>query len=487
MTFYPIFKLLGLNCFLLSLCFSICASIGSIQYSENFWPWIPPISIAFLLGFLAFQILPKRFSHPTILKKEVLLTISMSWLLSAILGAIPYGTVGRCIFYDALFESCSGLTSTGASVISNLDIMPKGLQLWRCFSQWLGGLGFVAFFVTFFGSQAIPNKFLYSNESTTTFTEDCAQVELRKHVLKTLIVYFILTVACVFALRLVGMTPFDAWCHSFAALGTGGFSTHAAGIPFFASPKIEWILILFMFLGGTNFLLLFRSFTSKPWGLFQSTEFRVYLGITGLSGLLIAIQLSTHKLYPFFEALRHGVFQTVSILTTTGFHSSDVNLWPNGLVPLLIGLMFIGGCSGSTSGGMKIFRVILLVKIAFLHLEKVFRRTIVRPLRLSGQAWSEKDQINLLNYFLLVVLLCVFSIGIMGFLEPNLDFKSLFSLYASCFGNVGLGLGEVGPLQGCAFLAPLMKIFLSIVMLMGRLELYAFLVLLSPSFWKSFD
>jgi trk system potassium uptake protein TrkH len=484
--FKPIPKLLGLNCFLLGLSFVLCAVVGKFCFFEPIDLWIHPVCLSVVLGIIGVAMGPRHHNAP-LLKREILITVSLGWILSTLIGATPYLSVGNCDVCDALFESCSGLTSTGASALPDIEAMPHSLLLWRSLSQWLGGLGFVAFFVIFLGSYSGVDKFLYTHESTLTLTEDCAQVGLRRHILKMVSVYAVLTVTSGAALFWAGMDSFDATCHAMTGVGTGGFSTHNDGIASFHNVNIEWIVGLTMFLGGMNMLLLFRSLTTQPLALFKNTEFLVYVTIICVAGIFIGALLWDTFALPFGEAIRHGLFQAISILTTTGFQTSDINLWPDRMVPILLLLMFVGGCSGSTCGGLKIFRVVLLVKIAFLHVEKVFRRSIVRSLRLGDNFWSQQDQTNLLHYFLIFTLSFVAFVLVLGGMQPQLDFRSLCSLTTGCFCNVGVLLGSLGPTPGFSSLDPYTKVLVSGIMLAGRLELYALLVCLSPSFWKSFD
>ncbi|MDR1665650.1 MAG: hypothetical protein LBR62_01220 [Puniceicoccales bacterium] len=482
MTFRPVFRLLGLNGLLLTLAFGLCAGVGRWGFSESLRPWIPAIGLALLLGILGFFSSPRGRKKRPFMRKEILLTVGIGWLLNGLLGAVPYGTIGGKSFCDALFESCSGLTSTGASVIGNLAEMPKGLLLWRSLSQWLGGLGFVAFFVPFFGTHTPLSKFLYANESTAILTEDCAPVDLRRHMWKSLSVYILLTLLGGSLFYGIGMNLLEAVCYGMTTLGTGGFCLPRGETPGLSSPLVEWAMIPMMFLGGVNFLLLFRALTFRTSEMLFNTEFIVYFILAVGSGIGLALPLM-HQGYPLLESLRGGLFQATSLLTTTGYPGIDPQVWPEGFTPLFMTLMFVGGCSGSTAGGIKVFRIILLFKIVFLHLEKIFRRSVVRPLQLGGQRWTEEDQYNLLCYFLLIVLSSLVVLCGLGIIFPEMGFKSLFSLHMACFFNTGLGNFS----GGFESLPPAVKLVESFVMVAGRLELYALLVFFSPSFWKSFD
>lgn len=485
MTFGPFLKPLGINCLLLFVCFLLCGTSGSVFYDENFLPWMAPCFIALILSLIAF-LNAKKQKKNFIFQREILLTTCLSWVLAILLGALPYLTCLKCPFCEALFESCSGFTTTGATTFQAIETFPKGLLLWRSFSQWLGGLGFVVFFVTLVGETTAYNKRLYLQESTAV-DEACSLFQLRRQMAYSLGFYIILTLLCVGTLFLLGLSRFDAFCHALATISTGGFSTYTQGIPFFHDPKVEWALIIFMFLGGTNFALLMQIFTKNGPSCLKNTEFVAYLVGVLFSAAILSYLLIYYPGYKAMAAFRHALFQVVSIVTTTGFHSDNFALWPNASLPILLLLMFVGGCTGSTAGGFKIFRVVVLFKMLLSHLEKAFRSNIIRPLRIDGLIWNENKQLGLLHFLMSNLFLVTFSVLLLSLLEPKIDFLTSLSAVLTTLSNFGPGCNLVGPHESFAFFSSISKGLLSLLMLLGRLELYAILVLFSPRFWKRFD
>ncbi|MDR2769368.1 MAG: TrkH family potassium uptake protein [Puniceicoccales bacterium] len=482
----PLVIPLAINFLLLSLCFWVCAYLGFFCYKEPLLPWIPAITIPLLLS-LIFYFCKGKQKKLYISQREILLTTGLSWLSAGIIGSLPYWILLHCKFSVGLFESISGLTTTGATALLNLECLPKGLLLWRSVSQWLGGLGFVVFFVTFLGTHGNFQKQLYLQESTSV-EESVSLFRMRKNISYSLLIYICLTIMCALSLFHCNMSLFDAICHALTTVSTGGFSTYSAGIHHFNSLKIERILIIFMLLGSINFVFLIQIFTRHGPRLVKNSEFRTYIAII-LVVTLVCTRVLYPKVYPSLpEAGRHALFQVVSIGTTTGFHSVNFADWPNIAVLILLLLMFIGGCTGSTAGGFKVFRMVALCKILLAHLEKIFRSNIVRILKIDGVLWNERKQLDLLYFFALNLLVIFISVIFLQILIPSIDFLTNVSAIVASLSNIGPGLTSlIGPNATFLSFPSSAKILLSALMLLGRLEIYAILVLLTPRFWKRFD
>lgn len=451
------------------------------------WWW--SIGIAFALSVLCWYL--GRRHGKKIFRREAMAVIGLGWIAASIVGALPYMFIVDASLANAIFESASGLTTTGASVFPGIDEFPKSLLFWRCLSQWIGGLGVVVFFVAILSFLGAGAKILYSNEASAKSTE-LESSRVQSGVLGILSLYLALSALCALTYRLFGMTWYDAVCHMFATLSTGGFSTHGASIAHFNNPLIEWAAIFFMALGGTSFLYmlkLFRVYRSKG-NLFnaaRNTEVFVYYGIIAFTTAMLTILLfGEWGRESFHDALRHSAFQVVSILTTTGFGSSDFEQWPAVGHVMLLTLMAIGGCSGSTGGGIKVIRLIVTFKVVMQNIEKSFRTRIVRPLHIDGRAIPQDDQQSVMAFVGLAAVMVFVSLPFIGVFEQNMSVEGVFSATLACLFNIGPGFAEVGPTDTYEFMAPPTKLFLSLLMIMGRIEFYAILVLFIPSLWKKY-
>ena len=431
--------------------------------------------------------------------------VTFGWLFAAIFGALPFVLVSYFSCYDAFFETMSGFTTTGASVIDGslklmtgatlegglLDV-PYGLLYWRSLTHWLGGMGIVVLSLAVLPSLGISAQQLYNAEVPGPTQEQIApKIASSAKILWG--VYVFLTVFQAILLWGGGMSLFDSWCTAFGTMATGGFSTQQASIGGYNSIYFDVIITFFMFLAGANFVLHYRFLRGKSLFHLKDEEFRFYFLITIISIFTITMFLVGKDVITtagikytdigFLESLRYSSFQTVSILTTTGFATADFNLWPAYCALLLLGLMFIGGCGGSTAGGMKNSRILLLIKYAVYHVE---RRIFIRSLsnvRLNKVRIDSVVLNRTVCFFFLFIcafvffslLLCCFGIG---------DIVTAMSASIASLGNIGPGLGKVGPTLSYGWLTPAAKVTLSIEMLLGRLELYTVLVILLPTFWK---
>lgn len=489
---YPLVsKLLGVVMLILAIAFGVCLVVAlsldlpeHIEITRNAFVAATGSSIfAAVLFFWVGRQHTKKF-----FRKEALCTIGLAWLLASLVGAIPYLIVVPEVgFAGAIFESASGLTTTGASVLSDLEKLPSSLLFWRSLSQWIGGMGVVVFFVAVLGFIGVGAKMLYANEASGTVSE-FEESRIQSTVARLVWVYLGLSIACALSFWAAGMNVFEAINHSFATLSTGGFSTRSASLADFASPTIEWIAILFMTLGGVSFVLIIRLSIGRFHFVRRNTEFLAYLIIIVFATLLIASTLildgTTTTIH---HSLRAAAFQVVSIMTTTGFATEDYVLWSALPKMTLLMLMIVGGCSGSTAGGIKVYRVVIAIRSSLLSVERSFRTRIVRQIRINGNTISPQAVSDINAYLILTAVVVIASIVVISIFEPSLKVDTNLSAVFACFFNIGPGLAEVGPTQNFAFFHPHTKYCLSLLMIMGRLELYAILALFSPSLWKRFS
>jgi trk system potassium uptake protein len=412
--------------------------------------------------------------------KDGLSIVGLSWIIVSLIGALPYFLSGAVpTFTDAFFETVSGFTTTGASIFADIESLPRGLLFWRSLTHWIGGMGLIVLYLAILpllGSNAYQ---LYKAEAPG-LTAEKIQPRMKETAKVLWGVYFLFTFAETILLMTGGMTLFDALCHTFGTLATGGFSTRNASIGAF-SPYIQWIIIVFMFLAGINFMLHFSALKGNFKLYRKSEEFRYFVSI-----IVIMIAIFTGVLINngFTDApFRHAVFQVVSIITTTGFVTADFDLWPHTLRFMLILLMFIGASGGSTGGGMKVVRVISSVKIVFSNIRRAIYPNAIIPVRFNQKALSSNLIAAVIVYFIIYVLLFVLGTLFITISE-GCDLVTAFSASIASLSNIGPGLSGVGATQNYLWISPPGKWILTFLMLAGRLELYSILILFIPATWK---
>ncbi len=439
--------------------------------------------IAFVAGALFY--LASRGAPSRIFRKEALCLVGIGWILASLIGALPYYVILEdCTVTDAIFESTSGMTTTGASTFTNLEEMPRSLLFWRQLSQWIGGIGIVVFFVAILGYLGAGGKILFSNESTAK-TADFDQGRVQSGVIRLFLLYLTLSAACCICLRAAGMDWFDAVCHTFSTVATGGFSTRSDSIAAFDSAAIEWVMIVFMILGSVSFFF-FLTLLRRDWRqAMRNTEVFAYLTILMVSAAaLSAVLLIDGSEENVHGTLRAAAFQVVSIASTSGFTTADYNQWPVFGRALLLALMLIGGCASSTAGGAKVIRVVVALRICLTSVEKAFRTRVVRTVMANGKPIDQGTRENILLYMTLLVLLLLGAIPVFALFEPGHTLEGCISVVISCLFNVGPGFAEIGPTETYGEVGGPAKILLSLLMIMGRIELFAILVLFSPALWR---
>ncbi len=441
-----------------------------------------------LVGVLALGLLlwyPAR-NHKRDLKiRDGFLIVVMFWTVLGFVGAIPFyllEELGPLSLTDAIFESFSGLTTTGATVITGLDNLPHAILWYRQQLQWMGGMGIIVLAVAILPMLGVGGMQLYRAETPGPMKDSKIAPRISETAKALWYIYAGLTLACAGAYWLAGMNWFDAFSHSFSTVAIGGFSTHDASIGYFDSIAIESVAIFFMFLAGINFALHFSALRQlNGFAYFRDPEFKTYLGIL-IAGVLIAtLYLYYQQVYPTFEeALRYGLFQTVSIATTTGFANADFSAWPAFLPFMLIFMSFIGGCAGSTAGGMKMIRFVLLFKQGMREIKGLLHPNAILPVKLNGKTIPEKVMTAVWGFFAVYVF--TFAVLMLTIMALGVDEVTAFSSIAAMMNNLGPGLGEVS--ENFQSMSDPVKWVLTFAMLLGRLEIFTLLVLFTAAFWR---
>jgi trk system potassium uptake protein TrkH len=418
----------------------------------------------------------------TLLRREAIATVAFSWLAVGLLGAIPYVMDGAIPTYiDAFFETVSGFTTTGSTILPNIESLSKTSLFWRSLTHWLGGMGIIVLFIAIFPQLGVGAKHLFKSEVPGPITEG-----LRPKIKETSSalwkIYFGLTFLLMFLLWLAGMPVFDSVTHAFATLATGGFSIKNASIKFYDSMTIDFIITIFMILAGINFSLYFLIFNGRYKAPFKDSELKTYLSIIGIATFVLTFVLLDKYSNDILQAFRYASFQVAAIITTTGFATDDFNIYPPLGKIILLSLMFIGGSAGSTSGGMKVSRVVIAVKASFFEVYKTFRPHYVRSLKVSHSK-IPPDIVRGIFAFVIVFIFILF-LGTVFVASFGIDIVTSFTSVLTALGNVGPGLERVGSVENFAFMPSPVKFVLSICMILGRLELYTILVMLIPDFWK---
>ncbi|WP_289043192.1 potassium transporter TrkG [uncultured Olleya sp.] len=429
-------------------------------------------------------------------KREGYIVVSFGWIVMSISGAIPYLASGAIPnFTNAFFETMSGFTTTGASILNDIEIVPKGVLFWRSLTHWIGGMGIIVLAVAILPLLGIGGMQLFAAEAPGP-SADKLHPRITDTAKRLWLIYFGYTAAETILLKVAGMNFFDAVNHSMCTLSTGGFSTKNASVAYWNNkPIIQYIIIFFMFLAGSNFVLSYFAFKGKVQKVIQDEEFKLYFKFVAIFTVIAALiiyfradlTLSTID-HPMVwgageSAFRHSLFQVLSVITTTGFVTADYTLWTPFLVVFFFGLMFLGGSAGSTAGGVKVVRHLVLIKNGFLEFKRTLHPNAIVPVRYNKKAISKEIVFNILGFFILYMI--AFIIGALGFSMMGINYESSVGIAASSLGNVGPALGQFGPVNNYASLPAIGKWWSAFLMLIGRLELFTVLILLTPFFWRN--
>ena len=428
-------------------------------------------------------------------QKEGYIIVTFGWVIMSISGMLPYlfsGVVPDVT--NAFFETVSGYTTTGASIMDDIEAMPEGILFWRSLTHWIGGMGIIVLAIAILPLLGIGGMQLFSAEAPGP-SADKLHPRITDTAKRLWLIYFGYTIAETILLQIAGMSFFDAVNHAMATLSTGGFSTKNASIAYWNDqPLIQYIIIFFMFLAGSNFVLSYFAFKGKVQKVFKDEEFRYYAGFvivfTIIVALVIYFKANITDITPGYpmvlgkaeSSFRHALFQIVSVITTTGFVSADFTQWTPFLTIFFFGLFFLGGSAGSTAGGIKVMRHILIIKNGVLEFKRTLHTNAIIPVRYNNKTVKEKIVYNIIGFLVLYMLLFIIGALVLGFL--GLDFESAIGGAASSLGNVGPALGSLNPVSNFNSLPVLAKWWCGFLMLAGRLELFTVLILLTPYFWK---
>ena len=475
-------KVLGLLLMLFSL--TMLPPVGVSYFYADGTAQAFLTALVLLLGLGTLIWLPVWNNREELKLRDGFLVVALFWGVLGLAGALPFYLTEEphLSLTDAAFESISGLTTTGATVIIGLDELPPAILYYRQQLQWLGGMGIIVLAVAILPILGIGGMQLYRAETPGPIKDNKLTPRITETAKALWYIYLGLTVACALAYWLAGMTPFDAIGHSFATVAIGGFSTHDASIGFFDSDLIEMIAVVFMLISGVNFALHFLAWNRRSLtGYWQDSEFRFYLALMALTTAIVCLGLyftGTHATWG--EAFLQGLFHTVSIATTTGFSTSAFYEWPIFLGILLIFSSFVGGCAGSTGGGIKVIRFLLLIKQGLREIDRLIHPNAQIPVRVGGRTVNHRVVDAVWGFFSLYV--ACFILMYLALAATGLDLTTAFTAVAAAINNLGPGLGEVG--ASFTSLSPTAKWILCFAMLLGRLEVFTLLVLLTPAFWR---
>jgi trk system potassium uptake protein TrkH len=452
----------------------------SIYYGESDYIYfLITAFITFLIGLIAFKM--TRFDRE-VRAREGFAIVTLGWTMFSLLGCLPFILSGYIpSFTDAFFETMSGFTTTGATILVDIQKLPHGLLFWRSFTHWLGGMGIIVLSLAILPFLGVGGMQLFKAEVPGPVPD-----KLTPRVTETAKilwgVYIVISLAETILLMFGGMSLFDALCHTFGTMATGGFSTKNASIGYYQSPYIEYVIIVFMIIAGTNFSLHYRLLRGDFKAHLKNNELLLFLGLIGGATIFIGYDTLLHH-YPELEvAFRKTLFQVTSIITTTGYGTADYEQWAFSSQFILFLFMFIGGCAGSTGGGMKVIRLYVLIKFVRAEVRRLLHPSAVIPIRVGHTVIPREIVTNVLGFLALLTGLFITGVILMSVL--GLDLESSFGAVAATLGNIGPGLGSVGPTDNYAHIPVLGKWVLTFFMLAGRLEIYTVLILFAPSFWK---
>lgn len=459
--------------------FLLLPALTACIYAETCWQQFLLTALLCAAAGTVLHLIPVKKAQMH--SRDGFVAVALSWVLLALFGALPYVFTGVLDSYiDAVFETVSGLTTTGSSTFTAVSHLPRSVLLWRSLTQWMGGMGVLVLFLALTPKLGEGAVFLMRAESPGPIkTKLVPKVGGTAKILY--LIYVVLTLCEVLALRLAGESWFSAVCHSFTTMATGGFSIYDTSLAG-ASKAVMWIITVFSFLAGVNFSLMFLAVRGKLKEVLRSEELRIYVGIVAAATLLLCINLRVQAGVPFRDSITDAAFQTVTIITTTGFATVDFALWPTFCRMALVMLMFTGACAGSTSGGIKISRVAILCKSLKRELKQLAHPHHVSVLKVDGQAVEERV-VSSAGAFIAAYLLVLLA-GALVVSWDNYGFQESFAASLTCISNVGPGLGILGPMENFSILSPLSKLVLSLEMLMGRLELMPLLALFLGSTWR---
>lgn len=474
MILYILGKMLGVEGVVL-----LIPALVSFLYGEE--SGLSFLIVSVILGILFLIFGKKPPEGKTIYGKEGFVIVGIAWILWSLFGALPFFLSGSIPNYlDAFFETVSGFTTTGSTILTDIEILPKGISFWRSLTHWIGGMGVLVFVMMLTSLEDDHSMHLMRAE--VPGPEADKLVPRARHSAKILYeMYFVLTAAEVILLMFGGMSFYDALLHAFSTAGTGGFSNRNASVAYYDSAYIDGVITIFMILFGVNFNLYFLIRLKKWKSALKNEELKAYLGIIGVSIVVITVNI-LHIYGSVAQAFRYASFQVASIITTTGFCTANYEVWPELSKTLLLALMVIGACAGSTGGGIKVSRLLILVKTVRQEIRRILHPKSVTVVRVNGKKIGRDTMQGVYIYFISYILILIVSVLIVSI--DNFDFATSFSGVLTTINNVGPGISQVGPIENFYSFSPLSKIVFCIDMLVGRLEVIPYLLIFSPDLWR---
>ncbi|EAR07452.1 TrkH family potassium uptake protein [Reinekea blandensis] len=482
MQFRLTLKILGLLLMVFSLSMLPSVLVSLYYHDGAHMAFILAFLLVLMAGFIMW--LPVRRWNKDLRTRDGFVITVMFWLVLGVAGSVPLSLAPsvHLSYTDAFFESFSGLTTTGATVITGIDNLPQSVQFYRQQLQWLGGMGIIVLAVAVLPMLGIGGMQLYRAETPGPMKDSKLTPRIAETAKALWYIYLTLTIVCALAYWLAGMTVFDAVAHSFSTVAIGGFSTHDASIGFFDSAAIEMIAVLFMLLSSANFALHYVAWNSKSIKQYLiDPEYSFFLIIALVLMVVTVFVLWVTQTYDVVESTRYGIFEAVSLLTTTGFGTADFSTWPLFAPFMLFMASFIGGCAGSTAGGMKVVRVMLILKQGLREIKRLIHPAGVFPVKVGHRKVSDKVVESVWGFFSVYIM--AYAVIFFGLLATGLDFETTWSAVGSSLNNLGPGLGEVAAHYGS--IPDTAKWLLCFAMLLGRLEIFTLLVMLTPQYWRS--
>ena len=472
-----VLRILSSILFIETVSFLFCLPVAFL-YRESPYPFVYSflitLAVAAMLYLVSRNAETEKFNN-----RDGYLAVTLGWTLFSVLGALPYlfSTVIPS-FIDAVFESTSGFSTTGSSIITDVEILPYSILFWRSLTHWIGGLGIIVLVVIVLPSLKVSGYQLFSLESSL---KEKIHPKTKAIGFRIMLIYVALTLAEIFLLSIGDMNVFDSICHSFGTIATGGFSTKNISLMYYSSYS-QYIVMIFMFLAGTSQLVYYYMVKLNFRKIKQNEELWFYIAVVLIAGTLATSILLIYTAKPPEEAFREGFFQVISILTCTGFASADFIFWPMAGVMLLFMLMFSGGCTGSTSGGIKMARHLVVIKNIRSVFTKLTHPNMITSIRLNGKMINDSTNNTIVSFIILYLFL--FLVGTVIVTATGVDPVSASTSVATCMAGIGPGLGIVGPMSNFSGMPELSKLVLSFLMIIGRLEIITVFVLFSKSFWK---
>jgi trk system potassium uptake protein TrkH len=474
-------NILGVLIFFFGLTMIFPMMVGIYYHDQSVIPIAESMAITISAGLILYLVFRKTKAE-TIHQREGMAIVAIGWTAVGLFGALPFYLGDECFsFTDAVFESVSGFTTTGASILTNIEAVSKGLLFWRSFIQWLGGMGIIVLSVAILPFLGVGGMQLYKAEVPSPIP-DKLKPRIRDTAMILWKVYALISLAQVILLMIGGMDLYDSLCHTFTTMPTGGFSTKNASVAHYNSVYFDWVFIFFMVLAGINFSLHYQLLRGKPLAFWQDSECRFFMGAVILLTLVVSLDVFGSVYKTVGEAVRYGAFQVVSIVTTTGYATADYEQWPAMSQLILLLCMFLGASAGSTGGGMKCLRIMLCFKYCYKELFSLIHPHAVTRVKIGGKVVSDDVMRSVLGFLALYIGLFALSAVLLAGL--GVDFVTSFSAIAATIGNIGPGFGMVGPVENYAQIPELGKWLLIWCMLLGRLEIYTMIILVVPEFWR---